>query len=153
MAINHLTIQGNLTRDPELRVTPKGTAICSFGIAHNRKWKDESGTEREDVCFLDVEAWGKTGETIAKFFTKGGQIIVEGPIKFDQWEDKTTQAKRSKHKLSAEKFHFCGQSKGGEGQGQQGGEQQQRSPERHTPPPRAAAKPQPPENLDEDVPF
>lgn len=97
---------GNLTRDPELRVTPKGSAICQFGIAVNKKWKDDAGQEREDVTFIDVEAWGKQGESIAKFFSKGHPIYLRGSIKQDNWEDKQTGQKKSKHKIVLERFEF-----------------------------------------------
>jgi single-strand DNA-binding protein len=99
---------GNLTRDPELRVTPKGTAICQFGIAVNRQFKGEDGAMRDDTTFVDVEAWGKTGENISKYFTKGKPIFVEGRLKLDSWEDKATGQKRSKMKVVCEQFQFIG---------------------------------------------
>ena len=70
-ALNKVLLMGNLTRDPELRVTPKGTPICQFALAINRQFKMESGESREEVIYVDVEAWGKQGETIAKYCTKG----------------------------------------------------------------------------------
>lgn len=154
---NKVYLIGNLTRDPELRVTPKGTAICQFGMAVNRQFKDESGAMRDDTTFVDIEAWGKQGETVAKYCTKGKPLFVEGRLKFDQWEDKTSGQKRSKLKVVLEGFQFLGsgQREGGAGAG--GGEfDQTSSPERHAPPPRgpaAGAKPPATENLDEDVPF
>lgn len=99
---------GNLTRDPELRVTPKGTAICQFSLAINRKWKSESGQESEEVLFIDCEAWGKSGENIAKYCTKGRPLFVAGRLKQDQWEDKTTKEKRTKIKVVVENFQFLG---------------------------------------------
>lgn len=153
---NKVYLIGNLTRDPELRVTPKGTAICQFGMAVNRQFKDESGAMRDDTTFVDIEAWGKQGETISKFCTKGKPLFVEGRLKFDQWEDKTSGQKRSKLKVVLEGFQFLGtgQRDGAPG-GASGGEfDQSPSPERHSPPPRGATgKPAPAENLDEDVPF
>lgn len=107
-ALNVCHLIGNLTRDPELRVTPKGTAICQFGLAINRSYKDESGQTREDVTFVDVEAWGKTGETIAKYCTKGRPLYVQGRLKLDQWEDKQTGDKRSKLKVVVDSFQFLG---------------------------------------------
>ena len=85
--LNKVFLIGNLTRDPELRMTPKGTAICQFGIAVNRQFKDESGATRDETTFVDIEAWGKQGETIAKYCIKGRPLYVEGRLKFDQWED------------------------------------------------------------------
>ena len=158
-SLNKVLLMGNLTRDPELRVTPKGTPICQFGLAINRQFKLESGESREEVIFVDIEAWGRQGETIAKYCTKGRPLYVEGRLKLDQWEDKNTKEKKSKMKIVLEQFQFLGDGRGGGGGGgnapagefdQSGGS----SPERHSPPPRAGgAKPASQENLDEDVPF
>jgi single-strand DNA-binding protein len=161
-SLNKVLLMGNLTRDPELRVTPKGTPICQFSLAINRQFKMESGESREEVIFVDVEAWGKQGETIAKYVTKGRPLYVEGRLRLDQWEDKNTKEKKSKMKVVLEQFQFLGDGRGGGGGGGQGvgaasGEFDQTggsSPERHAPPPRASgAKPASQENLDEDVPF
>lgn len=105
---NKVMLMGNLTRDPEIRVTPKGTSICQFGLAVNREWKDEGGQKREEVMFIDVEAWGKTGDVIAKYMFKGRPLFVEGRLKLEQWEDKATGQKRSKLKVVAENFQFVG---------------------------------------------
>lgn len=155
---NKVYLIGNLTRDPELRVTPKGTAICQFGIAVNRQFKDESGAMRDDTTFVDIEAWGKQGETISKYCQKGRPLFVEGRLKLDQWEDKTSGQKRSKMKVVLENFQFLGsgQREGGGGGGGSEFDQSAPSPERHSPPPRApggAPRPASTENLDEDVPF
>jgi single-strand DNA-binding protein len=159
-SLNKVLLMGNLTRDPELRVTPKGTSICQFSLAINRQFKMESGETREEVIYVDVEAWGKQGETIAKYVTKGRPLYVEGRLRLDQWEDKNTKEKRSRMKVVLEQFQFLGDSRGGGGPGGGGGGSsepgidQTVSPERHAPPPRGAApKPAAPENLDEDVPF
>ena len=154
---NKVYLIGNLTRDPELRVTPKGTAICQFGIAVNRKFKDESGALRDDTTFVDIEAWGRQGEAISKYCTKGKPLFIEGRLKFDQWEDKTSGPTRSKLKVVLENFEFLGSGqRDGGSVGGAGGEfdQSAPSPERHSPPPRGATgKPAAVENLDEDVPF
>ena len=157
-SLNKVLLMGNLTRDPELRVTPKGTPICQFSLAINRQFKMESGETREEVIYVDVEAWGKQGETIAKYCTKGRPLYVEGRLRLDQWEDKNTKDKRSRMKVVLEQFQFLGDSRGGGGGGAPvgGGEESPGggSPERHSPPPRpAGAKPATQENLDEDVPF
>src|SRR3954462_28182 len=160
-SLNKVLLMGNLTRDPELRVTPKGTPICQFSLAINRQFKMESGETREEVIYVDVEAWGKQGETIAKYCTKGRPLYVEGRLKLDQWEDKNTKEKRSRMKVVLEQFQFLGDSRGGGGGGggaaassnsgdmdQTGGS----SPEKYSPPARGGAKPASQENLDEDVP-
>ena len=155
--LNKVMLIGNLTRDPELRVTPKGTAICTFSIAVNRKFKDDSGGEREEVTYVDIEAWGKSGENISKYCTKGRPLFVEGRLRLDQWEDKNTKEKRSRMKVVLENFQFLGggRGEGGAPGGGEGGE----APRSYAPrsnagsaAPRPAA-PAPQENLDEDVPF
>lgn len=153
---NKVYLIGNLTRDPELRVTPKGTAICQFGLAVNRQFKDESGALRDETTFVDIEAWGKQGETIAKYCTKGRPLFVEGRLKFDQWEDKTSGQKRSKLKVVLEGFQFLGSRGDGAPGAGGGGEDADQTPERHSPPARGAgrpAAPAAPEGADEDVPF
>src|SRR5688572_13024840 len=157
-SLNKVLLMGNLTRDPELRVTPKGTSICQFALAINRKFKMESGESREEVIYVDVEAWGKQGETIAKYVTKGRPLFVEGRLRLDQWEDKNTKEKRSRMKVVLEQFEFLGDSRGGGagggGPSSEPGIDQTATPERHSPPARSAgAKPASQENLDEDVPF
>jgi single-strand DNA-binding protein len=156
-SLNKVLLMGNLTRDPELRVTPKGTPICQFSLAINRQFKMESGESREEVIYVDIEAWGKQGETISKYCTKGRPLFVEGRLRLDQWEDKNTKEKRSRMKVVLENFQFLGDSRGGGGGGAPSAEpgvDQTASPEKYSPPPRsAAAKPAAQENLDEDVPF
>ena len=143
---NKVYLIGNLTRDPELRVTPKGTAICQFGLAVNRQFKDESGAQRDETTFVDIEAWGRQGETISKYVTKGRPLFVEGRLKFDQWEDKTSGQKRSKLKVVLEGFQFLGSGqRDGAPDGEQSHSQERSAPRSNTPPPAAAE--------DEDVPF
>ena len=156
-ALNKVLLMGNLTRDPELRMTPKGTAICTFSLAINRQYKTESGETKEEVTYVDIEAWGKQGEIISKYVTKGRPLYVEGRLRLDQWEDKNTKEKRSRMKIVLEAFQFLGDSRGGQaGGGGAGGEEGGSSPsfERSSPPPRSAPKAPPAsESLDEDVPF
>jgi single-strand DNA-binding protein len=111
---NKVIIAGNLTRDPELRYTPKGTAIASFGMAINRRWKSETGEAKEEVTFVDVEAWDRQAEVVAQYFKKGHPILVEGRLKFDQWEDKNTHQKQSKLRVRLESFSFL-DAKGADG--------------------------------------
>jgi single-strand DNA-binding protein len=114
--VNKFICIGTLTRDPELRVTPKGTAIGQFALAVNRKWKDGEN-EKEEVCFLDFEVWGKSAEAIAKYVSKGQQIYIEARAKQDTWEDKESGKKRSKIKFVVENFQFLGGKKKEEGGG------------------------------------
>ena len=116
-SLNKVMLMGNLTRDPELRVTPKGTPICQFSLAINRQFKMESGESREEVIFVDVEAWGKQGETIAKYMTKGRPLYVEGRLRLDQWEDKNTKEKRSRMKVVLEQFQFLDSKGADDGSG------------------------------------
>jgi len=113
---NRVILAGNLTRDPELRYTPKGTAVAKIGMAMNRVWKNEAGESKEEVTFVDVEAWGRQAEVIAQYMKKGRPFLVEGRLKLDQWEDKTTHQKVSKLKVVLESFSFV-DSKGGDGGG------------------------------------
>jgi single-strand DNA-binding protein len=160
-SLNKVLLMGNLTRDPELRVTPKGTPICQFSLAINRQFKMESGESREEVIYVDIEAWGKQGETIAKYCTKGRPLYVEGRLRLDQWEDKNTKEKRSRMKVVLEQFQFLGDGRGGGDRGGGGASasaasdiDQTASPEKFSPPPRSGGpKPGSTENLDEDVPF
>lgn len=103
---------GNLTRDIEMRVLPKGTPVGQFAMAINRKFKTESGEQREEVLFVDCEAWGKTAETLAKYVGKGAPLYVEGRLRLDQWEDKTTKEKKSRMKVVVEQFQFLGSKEG-----------------------------------------
>jgi single-strand DNA-binding protein len=111
MSFNKVILLGNLTRDPEMRYTPKGQAIAQIGLAVNRKWKNESGQEQEEVTFIDVTAWGKQAEVLAQYLKKGNPLFVEGRLKLDQWDDKTTGQKRSKLGVVMESFQFIGGKK------------------------------------------
>jgi single-strand DNA-binding protein len=108
MNLNKILIAGNVTRDPELRFTPKGTAVCKIGLALNRKWKSESGESKEEVTFVDVDFFGKTAENVGQYFKKGSPIFVEGRLKFEQWDDKQTGQKRSRLGVCGESFQFVG---------------------------------------------
>jgi single-strand DNA-binding protein len=112
---NKVILAGNLTRDPELRYTPKGTAIARLGMAINRNWKSETGETKEEVTFVDVDAWGRQAEVIAQYMKKGRPLLVEGRLKLDQWEDKNTHQKQSKLKVVLESFSFLDSRGGGDG--------------------------------------
>ena len=112
---NKVILAGNLTRDPELRYTPKGMAIAKFGLAINRTWKSESGESKEEVTFVDIDAFGRTAENIGQYFKKGRPILIEGRLKLDQWDDKQTGAKKSKLAVVLETFSFLDSKQGGGG--------------------------------------
>jgi single-strand DNA-binding protein len=115
-SFNKVILAGNLTRDPELRYTPKGTAVARLGIACNRKWKSETGELKEEVTFVDVDAFGKQAETIGQYLKKGRPILIEGRLKLDQWEDKQSGQKKSKLGVVLENFQFL-DSGGGRSEG------------------------------------
>ncbi len=156
-SFNKVILAGNLTRDPELRYTPKGTAIARIGLAINRTWKSETGESKEEVTFVDVDAFGRQAEVIAQYLKKGRPLLMEGRLKLDQWEDKNTHQKQSKLKVVLESFSFI-DSRGGDNSG--GGD----AP-RPRPPAAAAAaapaaapspepsEPEPPAGEEDDVPF
>src|SRR5437773_11205652 len=112
---NKVILAGNLTRDPELRYTPKGTAVARIGMAINRTWKNETGETKEEVTFVDVDAWGRQAEVIAQYVKKGRPLLIEGRLKLDQWEAKNTHQKQSKLKVVLEGFTFIDSRGGGEG--------------------------------------
>jgi len=103
---NKVILAGNLTRDPELRYTPKGTAIARLGLALNRSYTTETGEKKEEVTFVDVDAFARQAEVIAQYMRKGRPILIEGRLRLDQWEDKNTHQKQSKLKVVLESFSF-----------------------------------------------
>lgn len=107
-SFNKVILMGNLTRDPELRYTPKGTAVARIGMAINRVWRSETGEQREETTFVDVDAFGRQAETIAQYLKKGNPLLVEGRLRLDTWEDKQTNQKRSKLGVVLESFRFVG---------------------------------------------
>ena len=111
-SFNKVILAGNLTRDPELRYTPKGTAVAKIGLAVNRTWTGEDGVKKEEVSFIDVEAWGRQGEVIAQYMKKGRPLLIEGRLKLDSWEDKNTKQKVSKLKVVLESFSFIDSNRG-----------------------------------------
>src|SRR5271163_94030 len=117
-SFNKVILAGNLTRDPELRYTPKGTAVAQITLAVNRTWKSETGESKEEVSFVDVDVWGRQAEVIAQYMRKGRPLLVEGRLKQDTWEDKNTKQKQSKLKVVLESFSFLDSgNRGGDGGG------------------------------------
>ena len=151
---NKVILAGNLTRDPELRYTPKGTAVAKISLAINRTWKNEAGESKEEVTFVDVDAFGRQAEVISQYMKKGRPFLVEGRLKLDQWEDKNTHQKQSKLKVVLESFSFIDSNRG-----DAGGPPSEAPRTRPAPAP-AAAKPEAPATEgdaspteEDDVPF
>ena len=119
--MNKVILLGNLTRDPEMRNIPNGNSkVTNFGLAMNERWNDaQSGEQRESVCFVEVEAWNRQAEVIDQYFKKGSQILVEGSLKFEQWQaDDGTNRNRLKVRL--QRFEFVGVNPNGDGNQQSG---------------------------------
>jgi single-strand DNA-binding protein len=150
-SFNRVLLMGNLTRDVEVRHTANNLAIAKFGLACNRRWKTPEGEQREEVMFVDCEGFGKTAEFLSQFFSKGRPILIEGRLKLDQWEDKETKAKRSKHVVVVENCSFVDSKPGGGG----GGGSEEGSAPRVTTRPAASTAPAgaAPTMGEEDIPF
>src|SRR5215469_1478769 len=139
---NKVILVGNLTRDPELRYTPKGMAIAKIGLAVNRNWTNEAGEKKEEVTFVDVDIFGRTAENVAQYMKKGRPILIEGRLRLDQWDDKQTGQKRSRLGVVAEVVQFLGSPAGG---GEGGGDTPRRSaPAPSAPPPSSGDEPDAP---------
>ncbi|HHT9136849.1 MAG: single-stranded DNA-binding protein [Candidatus Brocadiales bacterium] len=106
-SLNKVFLMGNLTRDPELRYTPAGLAVASFGIAINRAWTAKTGEQKKDVCYVDINIFGRSAEVVGEYFSKGNPIFIEGRLQFNQWETKDGQ-KRSTLRVVADNFQFIG---------------------------------------------
>jgi single-strand DNA-binding protein len=112
VAFNSVVLAGNLTRDPELRYLATGTALCEIRLAVSRVWKGKDGQRHEDVCFIDVTFWNRTAEVAAQYLKKGKPVLVHGNLEYDQWVDKKTNEKRSKHKIRGNALQFLGEGRG-----------------------------------------
>ena len=113
--LNKVLLMGNLTRDPEVRYTPKGTAVAELGIAVNRVYSGENGEKREEVTFVDVTVWGRTAENVGEYLKKGRPVFIEGRLQLDSWEDKQSGQKRNKLKVVADNVQFLGSPRGAGG--------------------------------------
>lgn len=111
--LNKVMLIGNLTRDPELRHTPKGSAVADLGLAVNRKIQDGNGGWKDETTFVDVTVWGSSAENAQKYLTKGRGVFIEGRLQMDVWDDKATGQKRSKLKVVADNLQFLPDGKGG----------------------------------------
>jgi single-strand DNA-binding protein len=149
---NKVIVAGNLTRDPELRYTPKGTAVARLGMAINRSWKNETGETKEEVTFVDIDAFGRQAEVVAQYLKKGRPILVEGRLKLDQWEDKNTHQKQSKLKVILESFSFL-DSRGADAGGGDSPRPRPAAPAQAPSSSPAPAEPDAPPAEEDDVPF
>ena len=104
-SLNRVFLMGNLTRDPELRFIPSGTAVAEFGMAINRVYTSRDGEKKEDVCFVDIVTWGKTAENCDNYLSKGSPVFVEGRLQYDSWETGDGQ-KRSRLRVVADRVQF-----------------------------------------------
>ncbi len=150
-SFNKVILLGNLTRDIELRHTAGNNAVANFGIAVNRTWKTPEGEKREEVTFVDCEAWGRTGEVMSQYLRKGRPVFIEGRLKLDTWEDKETHKKQSKLRVVVESFQFVDSRQDGGGGGGGGGGEGARSGSRGSPV--GAGGPSPETIEDKDIPF
>lgn len=105
-SFNKVILIGNLTRDPEVKYLPKGTAVCNIAMAVNRRWKNDAGEEKEDVYFADCKAFGKQAETIGQWVKKGHPLMIEGRLTREEWDDKKTGEKKSATRIMVESFQF-----------------------------------------------
>ena len=158
--LNKVMLIGNLTRDPELRHTPKGTAVAELGLAINRVWMDEQRGKQEETTFVDVTLWGRQAELAQQYLSKGRPVYIEGRLNLDTWDDKATGQKRSKLKVIGENLQFLSSGQGGSGGGgsSQGGggysQQPSRAPEQRSGPPQgASAAPIDDFQEEDDIPF
>jgi single-strand DNA-binding protein len=111
---NKVILVGNLTRDPELRYLPSGSAVCNTGIATNRRFKTQSGEQKEEVCFIDITLFGRTAEIANQYLNKGKKVLIEGRLKLEQWTDQSG-AKRSKHTVTVDTMQMLdGKNQGDE---------------------------------------
>ena len=107
-SLNKVFLMGNLTRDPELRYTTGGAAVCKFGLAVNQRYQTSKGEDREEVCFVDVDVWGKPAEACEHYLRKGAPALVEGRLRFEQWDDRDTGKKRSRLTVRGDRVQFIG---------------------------------------------
>jgi single-strand DNA-binding protein len=155
---NKVILAGNLTRDPELRYTPKGMAIAKLGLAINRSYTTEAGEKKEEATFVDVDAFGRQAEVIGQYFRKGKPILIEGRLRLDQWEDKNTHQKVTKLRVVLEGFSFLDSGRGegapNEASGARSGSAPAPAPAA-APPLSGSSAPEPesPPTEEDDVPF
>jgi single-strand DNA-binding protein len=149
-SFNKVILLGNLTRDPEVRYTPKGSAVADLGIAVNRQYTLENGEKREEVTFVDVTFWGRTAEVAGEYLKKGRPVFIEGRLQLDTWDDKQSGQKRSKLKVIGETMQMLGSPRsGGAANGGDEGDRAGRVGKSSAPPKSAAAT----EADEDEIPF
>lgn len=136
--LNKVFLIGNLTREVEVRYTPKGSAVAEIGLATNRSWKTEAGEDKEEVTFVNCTVWGKQAEAAGKYLKKGRPVFIEGRLHFESWEK--DGEKRSALKVQVERLQFLGAPASGGGEGSQ----------EH---PKEAPQSSPPDDAQDDIPF
>ncbi len=159
--LNKVMLIGNLTRDPELRHTPKGTAVSEISMAINRVWNNDQGQKQEETTFVEVTLWGRQAELAQQYLTKGRPVYIEGRLNLDTWDDKETGKKRSKLRVIGENMQFLSSGTGAGGGGGGGSaerssqasssSQRQSSPQGS--PQGASAAPTDDYPEDDDIPF
>jgi single-strand DNA-binding protein len=137
-SFNKVILLGNLTRDPEIRYTPKGSAVCDLGIAVNRQYTLDNGERREEVTYVDVVLWARLAEIAAEYLKKGRPVFIEGRLQLDTWDDKQSGQKRSKLRVIGETMQMLGSRGGGGGAPAEAGDDE-RPARATTPPPKPAA--------------
>jgi len=154
-SFNKVILMGNLTRDPEIRVTPGGLKIAKLGLAVNRKYRKRDSNElTEEVTFVDIDAFGQQAEILERYATKGKGLMIEGRLKMDQWQDRESGANRSKLGVVLDQFQFVGgREEGGQGGGGGGYQRSQPAPQQSRPASPPPAQSQPADNFDDDIPF
>lgn len=151
-SLNKVLLIGNLTRDPDVRMMSNGRPVCNFGLALNRNYKDSEGNRKEEVTFVDVECFGPRAEAVAKFFTKGRSIFVEGRLKLDQWESKEGE-KRSALRVVLDNFEFVDSKQDGSSNQPRNIETTASTLSASPDTPRSESTPSYNSDLDDDVPF
>lgn len=154
-SLNKVMLIGNVTRDPEVKFTPKGSAVADLGLAINRSYTNQGGEKVEEVTFVDVELWGRLAEIAGEYAKKGRPIFIEGRLRIDSWEDKQSGQKRSRLKVVAEGLQLLGSRQGGGGEGGYEGDSAPSSAPRSSAPSSrpAPSKAPPAEPDDDDIPF
>ncbi len=150
---NKVILMGNLTRDPELRQSQSGMAICRFSIAVNRSFTGQDGNLRDEICYIDIDCFGRTAENISKYFSKGKPILVEGRLRQDSWEDKETNKTRTKIVVVLERFEFVGGNRDNSSDDGAGASSGGASYKRTSPSTRPATAERVEDLEDDDVPF
>jgi single-strand DNA-binding protein len=151
-SFNKVILLGNLTRDPEIRYTPKGSAVCDLGVAVNRQYTLENGEKREEVTYVDVVLWARLAEIAAEYLKKGRPVFIEGRLQLDTWDDKQSGQKRSKLRVIGENMQMLGSRGAGGGGAPSESADEDRPARATTPPPRPSAA-APAEPDEDEIPF